>query len=250
MRFYILFLAVFYSFAIFDVCKSTLANKITYWILSFFLVALVGLRFGLETDYWAYYELFNRQNILKDTGIEIGFRLYNYYFKNHISTVFNYYITITAIIFTGIKAYLFSKTKHPFVSLAIYVAIFMIMNELNTMRQGMALTWLMIGAYFLNNKSVKRFILCVLIACCFHISSVLFFIVLPFYKLNFYSERQYLIYLFIAFIIRFVFFEIFILLVQSIFSLLPGVSARLISKLLIYFSNKSSFSKSSIISLK
>ena len=232
---------MFYIFALFDVLKSSLANKVTYWILSFFLVSLVGLRFGLETDYWSYYELFNRSNILKDKGIEVGFRWYNFLFKNHISSVFNLYITCTAIIFTGIKVFLFSKTKHPFVTLAIYVAIFMVMNELNAIRQGIALSWLMIGTALLNKGYFKAFILSVFIACCFHLSSILFFIVLPLYKLSINSEKQYVVLLFAAFVLRFVFFGTFIQFVQLAFSFVPGVSARLISKLLRYFTDISSF---------
>lgn len=241
MTFYTQFLALFYLFALLDVCKTSLANKLTYGILSLFLIMLVGFRYGLETDYWSYYALFNRPNILSDTGMEIGFRWYNYLFKKLTALNFNAYITCTAFIFTGIKTYLFSKTRHPFVSMALYVSVFMIMNELNAMRQGMALMWIMVGVYHLSKDRIKTFVLCVLVACSFHLSSVLAFIILLLYKIKFSSVKQYLICLAIAFVVRLAFFTVFIEAVQTAFSFIPGASARLISKLLRYFADTSSF---------
>lgn len=163
------------------------SSKFLFVICSIFLICFAGFRFGIETDYWNYKEIFLHTSFYGfESGIEIGWCLLISLCKSIFNTQnFNIFIFFVALLSVSIKTCFFSKLRYPFFALFLYFCFGYLMLEFNTMRQGLAISFLFLGASSVseNNKYLKFFIF-VLIASLFHISSLIFLILLAFFKIR------------------------------------------------------------------
>jgi hypothetical protein len=164
--------------ALLDLYKNSIANKITVFLCSFLIICVAGFRYGLETDYWSYYNIFNNRNLSRDTGIEWGYRYINIWFRTYISQEFNHFVTFCSLVFIGIKVWLFSKFNRPLLALAVYFLLFFIFFELNAVRQGIAIAWIFLAVHSLSRNNIRKYFVYTIIAVLIHISSVLLFLVL------------------------------------------------------------------------
>ena len=153
-------------------------HQAIYWGLIIALVLVAGLRYGLEEDYWHYYHVFNGTEQV--SSLELGFKLFNsvihIFFKNY-----GVYCFIVAIISMGIKGKYFGKLKYPFIALLCYYLRFYVLFELNAIRQGMAMAFVIIAIYYLINNDKGKYCLFTVIALSFHSSAVCVLLV-PFIK--------------------------------------------------------------------
>lgn len=149
--------------------KNTKLLKSCWFIVCLGLILLSGLRYGLETDYWHYYEMFKGTNIVSTTepAFVVLMRL-----TKVVTNNFNCFVLLVAIISIGIKCKIFAKCKYCFVVLLIYYLRYYILFELNAIRQGLAVTFVLIAIYKLINNDKKGYIVFSLIAVMFHVSSV------------------------------------------------------------------------------
>ena len=102
---------------------------------------------------------------------------------------FNYFLLCISIISIGLKCKIFSKVQYPFVALLFFFLRFFLIIELNVMRQGLALSFLIIAIYFLyrNKKIESFFFMC--IATTIHISSAVFILAFIVKDLNWNVKR-------------------------------------------------------------
>lgn len=153
-------------------------QQMIYWGLIISLVLVAGLRYGLEEDYWHYYYVFN--GMKEVSSLELGFKLFLklsiFFFKNY-----GVYCLIVAIISMGVKGKYFGKLRYPFVALLCYYLRFYVLFELNAIRQGIAMTFVVIAVHYLINNDKGKYCLFTVMALSFHSSAVCALLV-PFLK--------------------------------------------------------------------
>ena len=197
------FLSVASIFELFHIKIETKQKKIVYWGIVIALVLVAGLRYGLESDYWHYYYVF--WGTIKVSSLEIGFKLFNSivytFFKNY-----GVYCLIVAIVSMGGKGKFFFKLKYPFIALLCYYLRFYVLFELNAIRQGMAMTFVIIAIYYLINSDIKKYIFFVVVAMLFHSAAICALLGLVLKKVNMKFKYVILAY-FCCLIFRLVFFD-------------------------------------------
>ena len=178
-----------------------IGNKNNYIAYSIFLLPMwsiwlliCGTQDGVGTDYYSYYEIFSDPNT----------KLFTYYYKQEYffawivefidyfklppQTGFFIFYIIGFLTILKISTRLHHKTFFIFILLYLaYSTAFN--NQLNGLRQYIALYWGTLGIMLLYDKKggIIKFFSCVFVACMFHSSSLLFipFLFFKYYKRNF-----------------------------------------------------------------
>lgn len=160
------------------------------------LVPLVGLRiFGLDADYFNYYDLIILKNKLDLITKELGFRVLlsfnNTVFNNSIDAFF----LIFAVLGISIKFYAFSKySALPLLSLVLYLFSYFLLHDYTQIRAGVSAGIFLLAVHDLSEGNRSAYLKKIVIACLFHWTalilipvyfivrkfSIQFFLVLPF----------------------------------------------------------------------
>ncbi len=159
--------------------KKNLIYILFYIGVSAYLIYLTGFRYGIDTDFYSYREIYyNYSYMYRMQSLEIGYVILCYFFNTVLNYPFEYFIFSIALFSFGYKLLKISRLKNPFIGLLIYVSNFMIILEWNAIRQGIAISFLIAASdmYFKGKK--KTYILLVFVASLFHFSA-LFFLILP-----------------------------------------------------------------------
>lgn len=153
-----IFLCVFFESDRSVLKLNCISNKMIFFMLASYLVLLAGLRYGIETDYWNYEEIFKTTTMENRVGgIEKGFHTLILFYKAIFSSSnFNGFIFMLALISVGLKLHYISMFKEPFVALLFYFTGFYIMYEFNTVRQGIAICFLFFAAEQIEKRNLKR----------------------------------------------------------------------------------------------
>lgn len=151
-------------------------------VLTFFTI----IREGVWSDYYSYVELFYTDtsflhqepffllsiDILKAMGFssQMMFLVYG--------------IAVNTLFFRGIQHY-FLKAKERLTAVLLFESLFCAwMFTINGLRQGMAMAIIFWGFQYLENKQIRKFILCIIIATLFHYSAIISLIMIFLYKKN------------------------------------------------------------------
>lgn len=147
-----IFLCVFFESDRSVLKLNYISNKIIFFMLASYLVLLAGLRYGIETDYWNYEEIFRTTTMNNRVGgIEKGFHTLILFYKVAFSSKnFNGFIFMLALISVGLKLHYISMFKEPFVALLFYFTGFYIMYEFSTIKQGVVICKEILGNIFLD----------------------------------------------------------------------------------------------------
>jgi hypothetical protein len=109
--------------------------------------------------------------ILNDIFLRVGAN-----FRTFIFAITFISVSIKLIVFT-----LLNKNNAAYsITIAAYLPSVFILNDFIQFRAGCSIACILIGLFFLSQKSKKKFILMIIIASGFHISSILFLLVLIF----------------------------------------------------------------------
>ena len=169
----VLYLSIWFFiffFALLEILKVQVSNKITFFIVALVLLLFAGFRYGIETDYWTYYKIF-KYNI---TRVEPGFAYLMDLFRKRFSLSFNWFVFFIASLSISIKFFSFRKIGLSFFALFIYYSLYYINFEYNIIRQGLAASFLLIASNYIEKKDWKKYLLFVAIASSMHLSSLLF----------------------------------------------------------------------------
>lgn len=177
--------------------KSSLKKYIQYlfFIWCIILIFIAGLRVD-TADYKAYVNLFNWTPNIIDTIInnewnffiftreEIGYLLLNSLvklFTDESSFLFLIVATISiSLYYKCIKMY----ALFPLVSLLIYFSFIYCVKELAQIRQGMAIAIFLYSLRYLIYSNFKKYILCIGLAGCFHLSIWAMLFIYPIRKIK------------------------------------------------------------------
>lgn len=155
--------------------------KFLYFISAFSLILIAGLRYGLETDYWHYYYIFTGE--LKVGTQEPAFSLLIWLVRL-ITSNYNIFLLIVALISLGIKCKIFSEYKYYFLILLLYFLRFYVLLELNAIRQGISTAFVLLAVIYFLKADNKRFVIYTIIGTMFHASAILLLIAIPFKKVK------------------------------------------------------------------
>lgn len=210
------FLLVASIFELFHMRIKAKQKKLIYWGIVIALVLVAGLRYGLETDYWHYYHVFI--GVRQVSSLEIGFKIFNSIiyalFKNY-----GVYCVIVAVLSMGLKGKYLSTLKYPFIALTCYYLRFYVLFELNAIRQGLAMTFVIVAIYYLINNDVKKYVIYVIMAMLFHSSGICALLGLVIKKINLKFKHIVCIY-FCCLVFRLVFFD---MVIASFSAYIPSV---------------------------
>lgn len=172
MAIYLIILFYLLLNVIFEMAHIQVKPKIiAYLLIVVILIMVAGLRYGLETDYWHYYDIFH--GIVQPPTLEIGFSSLIFITKIFTNS-YVIFCLILALIGLGIVSGVIYQFKYPFIMLLCYYARFYVLFNLNAVRQGIAVAFIFLGIYYLTNKDDKKiYIFLVLLATLFHASSIL-----------------------------------------------------------------------------
>lgn len=161
--------------------KRVKNQRAVFITLCLLLLCISGFRYGLETDYWHYNDIFNGK--IKTSNIEVAYMLLNkvVYVMTHN---FNIFCLVVAIISMGFKGWIFDKMKYPFTVLFCYYLRFYVLFELNAIRQGLAITFILLAYMAFDKKDMKKYIIFAFIAILFHSSAIVVFFVPILKKMN------------------------------------------------------------------
>lgn len=176
--------------------KGSLKKGVFYGV-TIFLIMFAGVRYGIDTDYWNYYDMF----LGKLEGADLGFPIIIGCFRKHISDNFNLFILTIALLSIGIKGFCISKCKFPFLGIFLYYSFYYIWCEWNIIRHGLAISFLFLAIYYLQLEKVILYFIFLGIAVFIHPASAIF--ILAFVFKNFSGTRiKYLLAIFLAYCVR------------------------------------------------
>lgn len=147
-----------------------------------FFILFVGVRHEVGTDYNSYKEIFDNHYELAEFGYNKISQM-----VHHIGGGFTILMLVCAFINISSLHYVFSRYKYYFISFLLFIIMsggysFMV----NGIRQALAIGFFLIAVHYINN--LKKYLLFIILASCFHLSSI---VLLPFYwvcKMNFNSR--------------------------------------------------------------
>ena len=149
-----------------------------YGIICFLIFLIAGCRYGLETDYWHYNDIFNGNS---EQTVETGFLLLIKLVKLFTNN-FNFFLVIVAALSFGTKAKLMGQFKYCFLIMLSYYLKYYVLFELNAIRQGLSLAIVLIAVTKLVEGNKKKFVILALIASTIHASSAFILLALLFEK--------------------------------------------------------------------
>jgi len=184
MVYYIL-IALLSFFSFIEQFKPPKADiSILKYIACTIIIFIGGLRYEVGADWFAYEKLFDGIESFSDLFLyreEKLFMIFQYVCK----TIFDSYSFFVFVLFTltfYLKFKIFNKySTDVFFSLIIYVYTLFLIYDVNGIRQGMAMTLVLMSITAIKNKNKYLFILLILAACLSHTSALIF---VPFYWLS------------------------------------------------------------------
>ena len=191
---YVIFFCVLFVFTYIDI-RNVDAQKKKYSVRSFaFLLILcfLGLRGFIATDWIAYYNLFDelptfgtfKWNMLGDFYMEPGFILYSIFFKTVCPNYFAW-VFVNTLIDLSVFHFLFKKYSKYYLLSFLFFYLFLFLMEVNLYRNMKSIVLFLLSLRCITNGRWWEYILWNIAGAFFHISSLLFIILYPFFKLKF-----------------------------------------------------------------
>lgn len=154
----------------------------------FFIQALRAEFVGTDLrSYLPAFQMVDSINIFageKLFNYEIGYLLYSQFFST-LNFNTQWYLSIVAITIIGPIAYTWYKnSKMPGLSVFIYISIGFFTFSFSGLRQAIALAITFVSFKFIQERSLLKFLLCVILAMSFHLTAVIFVLAFPLYKIR------------------------------------------------------------------
>lgn len=167
---------------IFSIGKRTKLKKILFVAICFAQLYLISAyRFGIGADYKMYSDGFfsmainvsyNGFNLMPYEDWEIGFIALNKLIAVFTADPTVFFMISSLFPLIG-PAYLIARySKNPFISVFLYVNLYLFYLDINFVRQAIAMSILCFAYGFLKDKKFWRFLLIVALAACFHLTAI------------------------------------------------------------------------------
>lgn len=151
--------------------KSTLYKRIALFIGAFAMVLFAGLRYQVGTDWDAYFLNYK----LQQWDTEWGYKYLNLFFSKYLQAPFNLLlITINLVSLYLISKYIKNLSGSYIIALLIFYSDLFMYYNLSGMRQAIATSFTCFALIFAVKKQMKMFLFFIVVACLFHVTSVVF----------------------------------------------------------------------------
>ena len=190
---------------IFCTGKRTKLKKIIFVALCFLQLYLISAyRYGIGADYKMYSDGFflmavdvarNGFNLTGYEDWEIGFIFLNKFIGIFTAQPSVFFMISSLLPLVGPAYLIIRYSINPFISVFLYVNLYLFYLDINFVRQAIAMSILCFAYGFLKDKKFWRFLLIVAIAACFHLT-VIYMIPVYFVCLLKVNTRTLLMYLF------------------------------------------------------
>ena len=184
---YLLLFSVLTGIAVLSQLQLTKNARVALLLSGYILVVLfIGLRWQTGTDWSNYYDYYVHTEPIHDPSdsFEIGFRLINVAIK---TTDLNYsgFLTIYTAIYLGIMILCFEEDNYEMAGwlMLLFYSSFLV-AWMGTSRQIMAVGICLYSVRYIVGGKWAKFILCVLLAACFHATALCFLIAWPAAKIK------------------------------------------------------------------
>jgi hypothetical protein len=180
MIYILIILFVLFSLISFIPPQDSYYKIIIFIGLGIVLVFTAALReIGVDRDSVLYEEMFNNYDV---SMVEPSFRLLSEFIHSYLESDIIYLFFLYAVFGVFTKLFAITElTKLWFLSILIYLSNFFIIQELTTIRAGVASGFLMLCIKPIYDRDWKRFLLFVTIAIFFHYSAL---VILPLWFLG------------------------------------------------------------------
>lgn len=150
---------------------------------SFFPLAIVSaVRFGVGTDFYIYY--YGYKHVISWDEFEIAFR-YLLTFLNIITSEPQLFFVVSSFFICGSYFYaIYKESVNPVYSILLFVLTRDYFRSMNGVRQYIALAIGIFALPYIKKKEWKKVIPIILVACAFHTSAIIYFVLLFFYVVN------------------------------------------------------------------
>ena len=145
--------------------------------------------------------------------LESGYLFLNLFFS-YFSKDFNaFLITISLFINFSICYTIFKESKNPTLSLLLFIFLRLFFNEMNIVRQYIAIAIVLFSLKYVKNRNLVKFILCILLASTFHTSAIA--AILLYFLYGKLIEKNMKIIIYVVSIILFLFLDVFLNIITS-----------------------------------
>lgn len=189
MAYFFLFFIIISGFLSVFLNVKTVYKKMFYKVVLICIVAFSGLRWKTGTDWDSYFELFEYGGSLNDYlslwHYEVGYKFINWFFYNYFGNYTVWLIVLSFLIITLKTSIIYKKR---YLLLSFFFILTSSLPDLFPTRQQLAIAIIIFAVYqLINNKSLIRYYLLLLIACTIHISSLvaLFYPILLKFRLRY-----------------------------------------------------------------
>lgn len=155
-----------------------------------FIIFIAGCRYGIEEDYWSYYRIFNSTINIKT--LEVGFSALIGFVRVFTSN-YNVFLIIVAVISLGIKLRVFYRYRYAMLMVLCYYLKFFVVFEMNSIRQGIAVAFVLLAIQCLLDKNNKGFYIYTVLAALFHVSSIFILVCVKIKDFKINKKRLYVI---------------------------------------------------------
>lgn len=210
-----------------------------FFVTSLLLILSAGLRSGGDPDYANYRDIYIK-SLTEFISVE-PFYLYINVIFNQLNIPFEFLIFSIAFFSIILKCIIFYKRSPYYLStLFIYICTIFVQFDLIAIRQGIAISFVMLAFHFINIRALS--ILMVLVASLFHVSALIVLPILLLVKIEY--GVKYIFSFYIAVVLATLFKVT--LPIEDILFMVPGVPLFVLEKLKVY----SSYTDASILSYK
>lgn len=186
MSIYVITIAILLLFSYIEISGTGSTTKCVMLVITFLLlVAQIGLRWEMGTDWTPYRDHFEQEHTWESVllnviiGFELGYGLFVWLIHS-ISDNYAVFLLIHALIFYTLIFKANNRlSNYPILTLLLFYAVMMGLTGSN--RQLLALAICLYSLKYAINKKLTPFLLCIFVATLFHTSALLFSI---YYLLN------------------------------------------------------------------
>lgn len=143
------------------------------------LIVITGLRYGVGTDYEAYYNIFNNiphkySNIIDiiTESFQFGFVLLGYMLKGITSNEYAIFWLVSIIVYPFMIIYFRKKTEISWLAFATFMLMGFFDVSMNILKQQIAMVLLLIAYEQLIKQKKTRFLILIVLAGVFHITAI------------------------------------------------------------------------------
>lgn len=186
----------FLTFYIISEVKGIKIDDRTYFIICFlaslFLVLFAGTRYEIGLDYQGYKNIYELTHIYKNRGYGLSQNIFMtlksydadpfYIFLNILVPSYNMMLFLMAMIGVGIKCYCITVyTENKFLYFFMYFCEIYLSYDMGVMRQGTAMSFMLLALISVEKNHKIGFFLCVLLGSLFQVIAIL---IIPMYWLG------------------------------------------------------------------